>query len=432
MSDRRRFIGGLLAACAAGVGPARALAGARPGYGGHLRLTMPIDTSRLDPHASALTSRLLGAALFEGLFARSPLGAAQPAYPTLAAALPKRRANTAAIELRPGLRSGRGVRLDAAAVVESLQRSRLRSHALAAVERIRVSGPLELEVTTDLDPTALALELARPACAIVPPGFDPAWPDCTGALRSLGPGIKRLVRSGWAPRGGSYLDEVSLTSADLRTCLRDFETLRSDACFLASGLHQGRSSARTFALGPLGYVALLPGSRLGRFAAPGVLAQALGSLNPADFSALGLSLLQSGPSAAWIGPPCSILVEASEPWLVAIAEELARAWDSPRARVRTDPVPRAQLDLRQKDRDFDCALVFLGLTDPNEVAQALYGLAALPPPKRSVTQSSLEDAVRHLPPALLGRLVPHGYCDAAVTDLTSPGAFDLANARFSP
>jgi hypothetical protein len=75
--------------------------------------------------------------------------------------------------------------------------------------------------------------------------------------------------------------------------------------------------------------------------------------------------------------------------------------------------------------------MFLGFVDPAEVAQGLFGLAGLPPPKQSVTSATLEDAVRHLPLALLGGLSPHGYCDARVTDLVRPGAFDLANARFS-
>lgn len=432
MIPRRHALAGLLAVGASALEGAEARASARPSYGGRLRLTLPIDTSRVDPHAASLTQRLLGAALFEGLYARSSPGSSQPAYPTLAAALPRRRGPTATIELRPGLRSARGIRLDAAAVVKSLERSRLRSATLARVERVRVSGALELELTTDLDEVTLALALTRLDCAIVPPGFDPSSPDCTGSLRSVGPGIARLVRNGWAPRGGSYLDEVALTSADLRTCLRDFETLRSEASFLGSGLHQGRSSAQAFALGPLGWLVLVPGKRLGRFAAPGVLSQALGGQSTADFAALGVNLAEGPSGAGWSGPPCSILVDEREPWLVAIAAEVARAWDSPRARVQAAPASRAALELRLADRDFDCALIFVGLVEPADVTRALFGLLGLLPPKQSVTSAALEDAVRHLPLALLGRLAPHGYHDARVTDLVTPGALDLANARFSP
>jgi peptide/nickel transport system substrate-binding protein len=343
MISRRQAIGSLLASATAALEARRALASARPAYGSRLRLTLPIDVSRVDPHVPALTPRLLGAALFECLYARPPLGAA---YPTLAAALPKRSGRKISIELRPGLRSGRGARLDAAAVVQSLTRSQLRAGTLGAVERMRAVGSLEIELTTALDEAQLALELSRLSCAIVPPGFDPTSPDCTGSLRSQGAGIRRLVRNGWAPRGGSYLDEVVLTSADLRTCLRDFETLRSEASFLGSGLHQGRSSATAFALGPLGWLVLLPGKRLGRFAAPGVLSQALGGRSSADFAALGVSVPQGPETGGWTGPPCSISVDESEPWLMAIAGEVARAWDSPRARVRADPIPRAALELR--------------------------------------------------------------------------------------
>jgi len=430
MTTRRDALGGLGAALLAAFASQPSEAAVRPAYGGHLRLTLPIDTSRIDPHDEvSLTTRLLGSSLFDTLYARG--GGTAPAYPTLASNLPQRSGATVTIELRPGLRSARGVVLDAKAVAAALERSRQRSRTLADVDRISARSALELALTTRLSEEALALRLAAPSSAIVPPGFDPARPDCTGALRSLGAGIQRLARNGWAPRGGSYVSEVTLTSADLRTSLRDFETRRSDLGFLGSGLHQSRGSARPFALGTLGWLVLLPGRRLGRFGAPGVLDQALGALRPADFAALGVELGSSRGAASWTGPPCSLLVPAEEPWLVAIAEEVARAWDSPRARVAAVSSPRAEFELRLDDENFDCALVFLGSAEPDAAHRALTALVGLPPPQRPLGALALEDAVRHLPLALLGRPVPRGFCSERLTDLVAPGALDLANVRFS-
>ena len=85
MIPRRRALGGLGALLSAALSPAEAGALARPIYGGTARLTLPIDTSRIDPHDSgSLTACLLGASLFDGLYAKA--GTLGPAYPTLAAA----------------------------------------------------------------------------------------------------------------------------------------------------------------------------------------------------------------------------------------------------------------------------------------------------------------------------------------------------------
>jgi len=431
MTSRRETIGALLAALGGALAPSPAFGSGRPLYGQTLRLTLPIDVSRVDPHDASLGSLLLGASLFDGLYGRSGAGGSELVHPTLAAALPKRRGSMLEIELRGGLRSSRGSLLDAKAVAASLERSRERSSALARVQRVRASTPQKLELTTELDEKALALALTGLDCAIVPKGFDASFPDCTGALRSVGPGIKRLVRNGWAARGGSYLAGVELTSADLRTCLRDFETHKSELGFLGAGLHQGRSSARQFALGPIGWLVLLPGRGLGRFAAPGVLAESVSALRAVDFSALGVELGSSGTGASWAGPPCSILVESSEPWLVAVASELAQSWDAPRARVQVQAVPKPELEARRESGDFDCALIFLGTRAADEAHAALLRLSSLPPPKRPLGAMRLEDAIRHLPLALLGRPLPHGYSDPRLIDLAAPGALDLANARFS-
>lgn len=402
----------------------------RPVYGGSARLTLPIDTSRIDPHdENGLSARLLGASLFDGLYAKALEGGA---YPALAAALPVRRGAVLSIELRPGLRSARGVRLDARAVAASLERSRQRSSRLSSVQKIRAVGASVVELSTSIEAEQMASLLTDLQTAIVPPAFDPIRPDCTGALRSAGPGIQRLVRNGWAPRGGSYFDEVSLTSGDLRACLRAFEGLTSDVGFLGSGLHRSRGSARQFALGPLGWLVLVPGRRLGRFGAPGVLDAALSLLPRADFSALGVELTSRTAGAGWTGPALALLVDADQPWLLAIADELARTWDKPGARVSPQPLSPGELDARQKEGDFDCALRFIGTTDRLATERALFELARLPLPKRVQTNQSLEDAVRHLPVALVGRLSPRGFYSGSLTDLAAAGAFDLANARFLP
>src|SRR5690606_15191305 len=139
MIARRRLLAGA-GALALGALAGRAGASVRPFYGGHARLTLPIDTSRIDPHEpSSLSARLVGASLFDCLYAKTN---ADVPYPTLATALPARRGTSWSIELRPGLRSARGVRLDAKAVAASLERSRQRSPLLASVTRIRAVGPL--------------------------------------------------------------------------------------------------------------------------------------------------------------------------------------------------------------------------------------------------------------------------------------------------
>lgn len=431
MTSRRQLLGGLGGLLSALLGPEQAWSRARPLYGGSARLTVPVDTTRIDPHdPGSLSGRLFGASLFDGLYAQPAGGGA--AYPTLASALPETRGAALSIELRPGLRSARGTKLDAKAVALSLERSRPRSLGLADVARIRTRGPLELELTTTLSAEALALALTDVTTAIVPPAFDPSSPDCTGALRSLGAGITRLARNGWAARGGSYLDTATLTTGDLRACLRAFEVLTSDVGFLGSGLHRSRSSAKQFALGALGWLVLVPGRRLGRFGAPGVLDAALGELPRADFAALGVDLPSNRTGGGWSGPAVSLLVDAREPWLLAIASEVARAWDSPAARVQIQPLEPRELALRAQDRDFDCALSFLGTTEPNAAHRALLGLSGLPAPTRPLGSRPLEDAVRHLPLALLGQLSARGFYSATLTDLVMPAAFDLANARFLP
>ena len=430
MIRRRQLLQGLCGLATGVLATPRAEAAARPFYGGRARLTLPIDTSRIDPHdQNGLSARLVGAALFDGLYARSSGGTV---YPTLASAMPERRGSVLALELRPGLRSASGVRLDARAVAASLERSQKRSSHLRSVQKLRAVGATVVELTTTLEPEQLALELTELQTAIVPPAFDPGRPDCTGALRSTGSGIQRLARNGWAARGGSYLDEVALTSGDLRACLRAFEGLTSDVGFLGSGLHRSRGSARQFALGPLGWLVLVPGRRLGRFGAPGVLDAALSALPRADFAALGVDLASRSAGAGWTGPGVSLLVDAKEPWLLAIADELARAWDTPRARVEPHPLAAGELEARMKEGDFDCTLHFLGTTDRLAAERSLFELARLPPPQRAQTALSLEDAVRHLPIALVGRLAPRGFYNGALADLAAVGAFDLGNARFLP
>src|SRR5690606_40443609 len=71
---------------------------------------------------------------------------------------------------------------------------------------------------------------------------------------------------------------------------------------------------------------LVPGRRLGRFGAPGVLDVALSGLRAADFSALGVKLSSRPAGSGWTGPGISLLVDADEPWQLGRASCRECGW----------------------------------------------------------------------------------------------------------
>ena len=127
MIPRRRFLAGVAAlASASALGRDAAALGRTP-LGGRIAMHVPWPTVGIDPHdLRDPAAALFASAIADSIFATDP-GA--PAYPTLAAALPSREGADTVVRLREGLRTARGVALDARDLVASVERARSRGAA---------------------------------------------------------------------------------------------------------------------------------------------------------------------------------------------------------------------------------------------------------------------------------------------------------------
>ncbi len=424
--SRRTALLGALAGASPLFRPSYANALARPSYGGRLQLSMPVGITRIDPHdPHDLLAALIGPSLFEPLFAQTQRGVV---YPTLAAALPQSRPPWITIELRPGLRSARGRPLDASAIAGSLERASRTYQPLTQLNRLRARGKTRLECRTHLSPEQIARLLSAPETALVPPSFNPEAPDTTGALFPSGGTISQLARNPWAPRGGSYVDEVRCQKRNLHDCLRDFETGRSHIGFLGAGLHEFRKGGTRFSLESLGWLVLLPGTDLKSFAAPGVLTEQLSRLPPQGFRSLGVAPLLQNRAGTWPGPPLQILVDRDQPWLAAIAAEIARVWSARQRQITVSPRGRDELARKQASGNFDAILTFVAAGRTTE--QKLHELDGTLAP-RSALRHSLLGTARRLHLGVLGSLEPHGVVAAGVRNLPDHRSFDLAETELT-
>jgi peptide/nickel transport system substrate-binding protein len=391
---RRRALAGLAALAALAAAPGRALALGRTPVGGRLALHVPWPTAALDPHELRdPAAALFGHAVFDSVYA---LGADGAPYPTLAAALPAREAGGAVVRLREGLRTARGVALDARDLVFSVERARARGAAawLADLPRpVAIQPDAAAVLFRGADPAHVARALASPLVALVPRRFDPSAPDGTGAFRAdASPARLTLSRNLAAARGPAFLDAIDVAHADdLKTSLREFEAQADDVGWLGMGLHDARRGAQRFDLGAVAWIVLATGADAGGFGLPGVAQRLADALPPERLAHLGLGALpRATGDAGWGGPPAELTVDESSPHLVDVAQAVAPILSRPGHEVTAAPVPRAELARRRARNAATLAIDLVRPLGPT----ALHALVAL---ATADDAARARDLVRHPP-----------------------------------
>ncbi|EYF00777.1 hypothetical protein [Chondromyces apiculatus] len=447
-AGRRAFLGKAAAALAGALLPGGpgvlgvAMAMGRTPLGGRFLVHVPWPTASLDPHdLRDPLAALFAPALADSLYALDASGAP---YPTLTAALPAREGNTAVLRLREGLRTARGVALDARDVVFSVERARARGAAAALADvskpRPHPREPLGV-IFPGADPQRLARALATPLAALLPRSFSPSAPDGTGAFRAeLGPRRMALTRNVNAARGAAYLDAIDvMKSDDLTTSLREFEAERDDVGWLGAGLYAARRGSVRFDHGPVAWVVLATGSEAGVFGQPGVAQRLAEAVPPERLAHLALGALPAARGdAAWGGPPTELLVDESCPHLLEIAQAVAPILSRPGHEVTAAPVARAEL-ARRRARGAALAIDLARPAGPGPLGALLalataedrtrgVDLARYPPklaagtPARALTSSlrvgvlgEIRIAGAHMPDLVLGRAGGEGSWDLGAT-----------------
>lgn len=402
----------------------------RAKYGGKLRLKLPVALGALDPHAiDDLGSALFAEAVFDTLFALDASGAA---FPALASMLPEVTPRGVRVQLRPGLKTAHGKRLDGRDIVFSLQRSAA-SGGTAWLSSI--PSPLLDRAHTDsvlfatTDPNQLASVLAGPITAIVPRGFNRLRPDGTGAFSArLSSDGLTLVRNDLAARGPAFLDRITAAPAtDLSDALRAFETGDVDIGWLGRGLHKPRSGAQSFDAGPLGWIVLHSGARANAWGRPGVAQELAEQLPPARFTHLGLRAMSAArPGQGWGGPAGQLLVDRASAQLVEIASIVASLLSRPGHELSVAPLGRTELRAARASRQFLLMLDFVRSLDrkAEDATSALYTAAAPElgrhPPR---LRSSAGVVARALPLGVIGEVHVYG---AHLPSLVQLNDWDLA------
>jgi peptide/nickel transport system substrate-binding protein len=383
---RRAFVGALGGLVGSVALPRAARALGRTPLGGRLALHVPWPTASMDPHdLRDPAAALFGHAVFDAVYALDASGAP---YPTLAAALPTREGGGAVVRLREGLRTARGVALDARDLAFSIERARSRGASALLVDVPRPT-PMEGDAGALLfrgaDPTHVARALASPLVAIVPRRFSPTEPDGTGAFRAdVSPTRLALSRNLAAARGPAFLDGLSVARADdLRTSLREFEAEADDIGWLGTGLHDARRGAQRFDLGALAFVVLATGTEAGSFGQPGVAQRLVDALPPERLAHLGLGALpKAGGDPGWGGPPTDLLVDDASPHLIEVAQAVAPILSRPGHEVGVAPLPHAELAKRRAKGVAALAIDLVRPLGPSPV-HALLALATADDPARA-------------------------------------------------
>jgi peptide/nickel transport system substrate-binding protein len=378
MIPRRALLGGAasmaLAPFATILCSPDALGRVRTPYGGRIALHVPWPVASLDPHRiDDATVALFGEALFDTLYARADSG---EIVPSLAEADPEPEGGALRVTLRAGVRFASGAQLDARVAAASLLRARARD-ASAWLEEIpvpRVDGSGLVFALRDA--RKLAVALASPLVAIVPPRFNPERPDGTGPLRAeMQPGALLLARNDLAASGPAFLDAVEARHApDLATSLRAFESGADDVGWLGSFLHEPRNGAQSFDAGAVGWAILRTGRDAGSLDTRGT-AQALADGVPhASLASLVVGPPWEHAAAQWTGAPCELLVREDSPWLVEVARALAAALSSPSHEVTARTLNATDLTQRRLARAFALMLDVARPAGPGAFG-ALIGLA---------------------------------------------------------
>jgi peptide/nickel transport system substrate-binding protein len=392
---RRAF----LAAAATGIAAlsfvraARALG--RTPIGGRVVMHLPWPTTSIDPHdLRDGTAALLAHAIADPIYA---LDAAGNPYPALATALPAREGDVTAVRLREGMRTARGVNLDARDVVFSIERAKARGGAAlladVPVPRTRKGEPYTADFPGPIDPARLSRALASPLCALLPRRFTAATPDGTGAFKAE-PSTNglALTRNSNAARGASFLDAIDIARAeDLKASLRSFEAERDDVGWLGTGLFDSRKGAVKFDLGVAAWVVLTTGPDAGSFGMPGVAQRLVDAVPPDRLAHLGLGVLpKGGGDPGWGGPTAELLVDEEAAHLVEIARALAPILSRSGHEVTATPIARAELAKRRAKGKATLALDVVRPLGPGPLL-TLVSLAAADDVARA------KDLVRHPP-----------------------------------
>lgn len=335
--------GAATVAFSSGRGFAHARGRAQPG--GRISLHVPWPLGSIDPHRlDDMAAAIFGEAIFDTLFSVSEQGP----IPSLAERAVVTEGAVSRLTLREGVRTGAGKALDARDVLFSLDRAR-RMGARAWLTDIPVP---KLDKNGDLlfatkDGARLERALSSQLCAIVPRGFSPDGPDGTGPFRmTRRADMWSLRRNLHAARGPSLLDEVLLGEApDLVTSLRAFESGKDDIGWLGLGLHEPRPQARSFDLGPVGWVILRTGKEAATWDEPGVAQRACDGLPAARLASLSLgSPWKQEAPLSWGGAPTQVLVRDDSPWLMEVARAIAATLSAPGHELTVKPT--GQSDLR--------------------------------------------------------------------------------------
>jgi hypothetical protein len=205
---------------------------------------------------------------------------------------------------------------------------------------------------------------------------------------------------------------VARRAQGLADALRAFEAGQADVGWLATGLHHARKSAVRFDAGPIGFVVLALGQRLGAWGAPGVAQTVLDGVDRSSLSALGVHALpgsSAGRSGApWRGPASDVLVDGECPQLVAIARSLVEVLGGSAQGLRVLPTPPGDLARARDTGDFSLLVDFVRKVGsaPGDDARVLAARAGVSAPVAQ--RESLESLVRRLKLGIIGALHVEG------------------------
>ncbi len=355
--SRRAFASGAFGAAAL-VWALRGRALGRLPVQGRVALRVPWPLASIDPHRlEDATAALLGAALFDTLYALTPGGRAVPA---LAEADPVADGSFVRVVVREGVESAAGRPMGARQVASSIARAR----GLGAKAWLSEVPPPKVEDARTLrfgvkDPALVARVLASPLVAIVPEGFSPERPDGTGPFRATKEADALVLRRNpLAAMGPSLLDEIVVRAEpDLASSLRAFESGEDDVGWLGSGLHEPRPGSRTFDAGMIAWAVLRTGRDAGSWDAPGVAQRLCDGTSPARLAYLALGApWPTERDLGWGGAPCDLVVREDSPWLVELSRALAASLSRPSHEVTSHPISTADLSQRRSSRSYALAL----------------------------------------------------------------------------
>lgn len=338
---RRAFVGGSLIA-------SLARAKGRTPIGGKIVMHVPWPIGPIDPHRfDDPIAAIFGEALFDTLFAGDGTPALADGEPEMEGT------NMVKVKLRLNLKTAREKPLGTKDVAWSINRARTMS-ARGLLSDIPV--PREDGRTLYFamkDPARLKAALSSPLVAILPASYDPTTGDGTGAFKfGVSGGTLTLARNRFAARGPAFLDEVVVSAAaDMTTSLIGFEAGSDDIGWLERGYHAPRKESKTFDYGAAGWAVLYTGRDAGSWDAPGIAQRIADGIPYSRLQNLhpGTPWPPDTPQA-WGGPPTTLIVRSDAPWLIDMANAIAREITNAGHEVTVTPTPPAEIALKRASR----------------------------------------------------------------------------------